>query len=341
MSIAASAETVLVVEDEWPLARLITRLLTQQGFRVDVVADGEAALHSIAVRPPSLVLLDIGLPGIDGYEVCRRVKENPDTRLTPVVLLTGRHGREHRIAGINAGADDFLSKPFDVEELHARIRSLIRLKRYTDELESAESVIVSLALTVEARDSYTEGHCERLARYATALGTELRLSESEIAALRRGGYLHDVGKVGIPDAILLKKTQLTRDEYELMKRHTVIGESLCGNLRSLAPIRAIIRHHHERLDGSGYPDGLRGAAVPLLAQIISIVDAFDAMTTTRPYRSAMTVARACEELCRDAARGALSRDLVGCFLALVQQKSIPPGRNVGPVVRPAASGVAV
>jgi len=316
-------ETVLVIEDERPIARLMTRLLSDQGFQVDVAGDGEAGLRSIATRPPTLILLDVGLPGIDGYEVCRRVKENPSTRLTPVVLVTGLQGREHRIAGINAGADDFLSKPVDLGELRARIASLIRLKRYTDELESAESVIVSLALTVEARDAYTEGHCERLACYATALGRELRLSDGELAALRRGGHLHDVGKIGIPDYILQKKSRLTREEFEVMKRHTVIGESLCGNLRSLAPVREIIRHHHERLDGSGYPDGLRGNAVPLLAQIIAIVDGFDAMTTARPYRSPIPVARACDELRAEAARGALSRELVDTFVRMIQRAAAP------------------
>jgi putative two-component system response regulator len=181
----------------------------------------------------------------------------------------------------------------------------------------AQRQVRCLALTVEARDADTEGHCERLARYATAVGTELRLSDAELAALRRGGYLHDVGKIGIPDDILLKKARLTREEYDVMKRHTLIGESLCGSLRSLAPVRQIIRHHHERLDGSGYPDGLRGPAIPLLAQIISIVDAFDAMTTTRPYRAAITVASACEELRADAARGALNRTLVDTFVGMI------------------------
>jgi len=313
-----SGETVLVVEDEWPIANLITRVLDGQDCRVIVVADGEAALRTIATAPPSVILLDVGLPGIDGYEVCRRVKEHHATRLTPVVLLTGLQGRQHRIKGINAGADDFLSKPFDSEELQARVRSLRRLKRYTDELESAESVIVSLALTVEARDAYTEGHCERLARYAMAIGKELQLGAPDIEALRRGGYLHDVGKIGIPDAILLKPSPLTPEEYECMKRHTVIGESLCGNLRSLAPVRAIVRHHHERLDGSGYPDGLRGDAIPLLAQIISVVDAFDAMTTSRPYRRALTEERASDELCLDAARGALNMALVEVFVGMIR-----------------------
>ena len=324
MTGALPEETILVVDDEQPVAALITRLLTAQGFQVEAAADGEAGLRAIASRPPSLILLDVGLPGIDGYEVCRRVKANVETRLTPVVLITGLQGREHRIAGINAGADDFVSKPFDAGELRARIHSLVRLKRYTDELESAESVIVSLALTVEARDAYTEGHCERLAQYATALGLELGLGDADLEALRRGGYLHDVGKIGIPDRILLKKTRLSRGEFELMKRHTIIGESLCGSLRSLAPVRRIVRHHHERLDGSGYPDGLRGDAIPLLAQIISIVDAFDAMTTMRPYRAPLTLDHACEELLNDVRHGSLSPELVNAFVTMIQRRAAEP-----------------
>ncbi|HUK36068.1 MAG TPA: HD domain-containing phosphohydrolase [Vicinamibacterales bacterium] len=313
------AETILVVEDDVQVASLITRLMHHQGFRTEVAVDGESGLVSIAERPPALILLDVGLPGIDGYEVCRRVKENPATRLTPVILLTGRHAPDSRIAGINAGADDFVPKPFRADELQARVRSLIKLKSFTDELESIESIIVSLALTVEAKDSYTEGHCERLAVYATALGAEIGLVDADLASLRRGGYLHDVGKVGIPDRILRKRSRLTRREFEFMKRHTLIGESLCGNLRSLAAVRSIIRHHHERLDGSGYPDGLRGDAIPLLAQIVAVVDVFDAITTRRPYREAMTVARACEELQSEALGRTLNPDLIAPFLKIVER----------------------
>lgn len=267
-----TGQRVLAVDDQSECCRLLVKLLTPE-FHVDVAGDGESALTAINLAPPDIVLLDVGLPGMNGIEVCRALKRAGPTRLIPVVLLTGMGGREHRLAGIDAGADDFLEKPFDAEQLKARVRSLTRLKRFTDELESAESVILSLALTVEARDPYTEGHCERLASYAVALGSALGLSPDDLGALNRGGYLHDVGKIGIPDALLLKDDQLTAWEYEQVKQHPVIGERLLGDMRSLAPVRPIVRHHHERLDGSGYPDGLRGAEVPLLAHVVSIVDA--------------------------------------------------------------------
>ena len=309
--------TVLVVEDEPMNAELVTRLLTDDGFAVDVVRDGASALAAIALRPPDVVLLDWMLPRVTGIEVCERLKRDPSTRLIPVVMLTGLGEREHRLAGIAAGADDFLRKPYDLEELRARVRSLARLKQYTDELDSAESVITSLALTVEARDASTDGHCQRLALYATALGRSINVSSDEMAALERGGYLHDVGKIGIPDSILLKPGPLTDDERLLMQRHTIIGERLCGNLRSLASVRPIVRWHHERLDGSGYPDGLRGHEIPLTAQIVGVVDVFDAVTTARPYRDALPVERARDFLMAEVRAGRFSPDLVGEFLRLL------------------------
>ena len=309
--------TVLVVEDEPMNAELVSRLLTDDGFAVDVVRDGASALAAIALRPPDVVLLDWMLPRITGIEVCERLKRDPSTRLIPVVMITGLGEREHRLAGIAAGADDFLRKPYDLEELRARVRSLTRLKQYTDELDSAASVITSLALTVEARDASTDGHCQRLALYATALGRAISVSHEELAALERGGYLHDVGKIGIPDAVLLKPGPLTDDERLLMQQHTVIGERLCGNLRSLASVRPIVRWHHERLDGSGYPDGLCGDAIPLTAQIVGVVDVFDAVTTARPYRGALPVERARDLLLAEVRTGRFSPDLVGEFLRLL------------------------
>ena len=307
---------VLIVDDSPAFTDALSRLLVAEGFAVDVAHDSAGLIDAMVRTQPDVVLLDVELPSASGFDVCRGLKQNDATRLIPIVLLTGLVGREHRLAGIEAGADDFLTKPFDSSELTARVRSLSRLKRYTDELESAESVIVSLALTVEARDAYTDGHCDRLSSYAVALGRAIGLSSDELAALKRGGLLHDVGKVGIPDAVLLKPGRLTADEYELVKQHTVIGERLCAGLRSLAAVRPIIRQHHERLDGSGYPDGLKGSEVSLLAQIIGVVDAFDAMTTDRPYRLSLGLDCAIDELRRDAARGAMNPVLVETFVAL-------------------------
>lgn len=313
------AVRILVVDDARENRTLLERLLTAQGYLVQTAVDGMAGLVAIAKTSPDIVLLDVQMPGLDGFEVCRRVKADPATRLTPVVLITGLSDRESRIAGIDAGADDFVNKPFDVEELKARIRSLVRLKQFTDDLDSAESVIMSLSETVEARDASTSGHCQRLANYATLLGSALGLGEEHLAALHRGGYLHDVGKIGIRDAILLKPCSLTASEYAEMKTHTIIGDNLCGKLRSLALVRPIVRHHHERLDGSGYPDGLRGDQIPLLAQIISVVDAYDAMTTTRPYRRARPQGFAFEELRADVARGRSSSNLVETFITVVER----------------------
>jgi putative two-component system response regulator len=276
----------------------------------------------MAVAEPDLVLCDVQMPEMSGLELCHALKQANRTRLLPVVLITGHADRENRILAIEAGADDFIAKPFDIVELRARIRSLVRLKSYTDELESAESVLLSLALTVEARDPYTHGHCERLGRYAVAIGRHLGLDTEQLKALHRGGYLHDVGKIAVPDAVLNKKSRLTDEESEVMSRHTVVGERLCGTLRSLVDVRPIIRSHHERLDGSGYPDGLKGSDVPLLAQIIAVVDSYDAMTTDRPYRAAQPADHALAELWRDASDGRIDPELVRVFAAQLESGAV-------------------
>jgi putative two-component system response regulator len=315
---------VLVVDDEPANRDLLSILLTGEGLVVEAVADGETALASVVLQPPDLVLLDVNMPGLDGFAVCRALKGDPSTRLIPIILLTGMNDRARRIQGLDSGADDFLGKPFDVEELRARVRSLVRLKRYTDELESAESVIRSLALTVEARDRYTAGHCTRLARYAVLLGGAIDLTVEQARALDKGGYLHDVGKIGIPDALLNKAARLTAEEFALMQQHTVIGERLCRDMRSLALVCPIIRHHHEWRDGSGYPDGLKGDQVPLLAEIVGIADTFDAVTTDRPYRRARSQDVAFQELARDAARGRWQIELVDTFIGLGRRGLLAP-----------------
>jgi putative two-component system response regulator len=314
----AVAPLVLAVDDEPGNRELIRRHLQPHHYDIHTCADAESALSFLGSsdRLPDLILLDVMLPGMNGFMLCRHLKQRPLTRLIPIVLLTSLEARQHKIEGIKAGADDFLTKPVQFEELIARAASLVRLKRFTDDLESAQSVILSLALTVEARDPYTVGHCERLAAYAAAIGRVLGLPADEVLTLHRGGYLHDVGKIGVPDAVLLKAGRLDAAEFAQMQAHTTIGERLCGQLRALRPVRAIVRHHHERLDGSGYPDRLRGDAIPLTAQIVGVVDAYDAMTTNRPYRTALGEDRACEEMRRDAKEGRLNPEIVRVFLDL-------------------------
>jgi putative two-component system response regulator len=307
---------VLVVDDAPTNVAVLRHLLARDGHTVLTAADGLEAFDIVLRERPEIVLTDVMMPGQDGHELCRAIKTHPVTRFTPVVLVTSLQGREERIKGINAGADDFLIKPVDAHEVLARVRSLLRLKRYTDELDTAAAVIMSLGRTVEARDPCTEGHCQRLSRLGAALGRRIGLTDDDIAALTRGGVLHDLGKIGIPDAVLLKPARLTHDEFEIMKQHTVIGDHLCSELRSLQNVRPIVRHHHERLDGTGYPDGLRGSAVPLLAQIIGVADVFDAITHVRPYKPALARARALEILFDEAAKGWRDAALVSELTAL-------------------------
>jgi putative two-component system response regulator len=307
---------IVLADDFEANLNLLGRLLEREGYSVYTASDGLAAWDLVISEMPDLVVTDVLMPGIDGFELCRRVKKNPATRLTPVVLVTSLAERGCRIDGINAGADDFLTKPVDLLELQARVRSLMNLKRFTDDLDSADSMILSLGLIVEARDGHTGDHCQRMAAYAAAFGAHLELSSDDIAALHRGGYLHDIGKVGIPDSILLKPGRLTAAEFETMKGHTIIGDALCGDLRLLRPVRPIARHHHERCDGSGYPDGLCGDGIPLLAQITGIVDVFDALTSDRPYRKALSETSALEELRQEARRGWRRADLVDEFTAI-------------------------
>ncbi len=317
-----NAGKVLVVDDYEPNLRGLGQLLERADYTVFTAANGRDALEIVIRERPDLVLLDVIMPGISGLDVCAELKRNADTRFTPVVLISGEQERQTRLAGLDAGADDFLKKPVDPEELQARVRSLMRLKRLTDDLESAESLFLTLGRIVEARDPCTEGHCERLTEYATTLGKHLNLDQADLDALYRGAFLHDVGKIAIPDRVLLKKGRLTRKEYDLMKRHPTIGDDLCRTVRSFEAVRPIVRHHHERLDGRGYPDGLAGDRIPLLAQIVSIVDVFDALTTDRPYRKALPTATA-YRMMRDDARGGWCREeLVAAFIDLHRAREL-------------------
>ena len=294
---------ILIVDDEVGARTALATLLRREGFEVSEVGESAAALAECASFHPDLILLDIVMPGMSGFEVCRRIKATPETRLTPVVLITGLSATEDRIQGINAGADDFLSKPIDFNELLARARSLLRLKEFTDELEHAEAVLFSLAQSIEARDPYTLGHCARLAEMSARLGQKVGVSGEQIRALRRGGIVHDIGKVAVPDAILLKPGPLSPEEMQIMRKHPVVGERICAPLRTFRLVLPIIRHHHERQDGSGYPDGLRGDEIPMTAAILQLADVYDSLTTDRPYRAALAPETALKIMEEETARG--------------------------------------
>jgi putative two-component system response regulator len=312
---ARLAGSVLVVDDCEANVRLLSRVLARAGHTVRTASSGDEALRLAASQPPDLVIMDVMMPEKDGFQVCRKLKQQAATRFVPVVLVTALQDGRNKVQSLEAGADDLLTKPVNSFELCARVQSLLRLKRSTDDLESVDAVLKLLAQTIEARDSYTEGHCNRLAKYAVVLGRSLDLIDDDLKTLEYGGFLHDIGKIAIPDSVLFKPEALTNAEYDLVKQHTVIGDRLCGGLRSLGRVRSIVRHHHERLDGSGYPDGLRGDEIPLLAQIMGIVDVYDALATARSYKRAFDTGRVHEELRSEAKRGWRRTDLVDAFIA--------------------------
>jgi putative two-component system response regulator len=321
-SLGTRRSRVLIVDDAESIRLLFQRLLITDGHEVLSVADGEAALAAVSRHHPDVILLDVAMPTLDGLEVCRRLKGDPATRLTPIMLVTGHADLSDRLRGLEAGADEILEKPVHPHELRARVRSLSRMKYLIDALDSAEAAFMALALTIEARDPSTIGHCERLARHATRVGRALGLPDEDLDALYRGGYLHDLGKVGIPDCVLLKAGPLTAVEFALMKEHPVIGDNLCAPLQSLRRVRPIVRSHHERLDGSGYPDGLRGDEVPRLAQIVGVVDVFDALTSARPYRGPLPPDDAVRHLLTEVSSGRMSHRYVEAFLDTLCQAGV-------------------
>ncbi len=311
--------TILVVEDEPHIRDVLAGLLGALGYRLLMAVSAEQALDVLNVVSPDLVLTDVHLGAMSGIELCARLKADPRYELMPVVILTAVGDLEARVAGLAAGVDDFFTKPVEFVELRTRLAALLRVKMLLGQLERAEAVITTLALTIEARDPYTLGHCDRLSRYAVALGEALGLDHEMLRALRLGGYLHDLGKIAVPDGILLKPGPLDPVEQERIRAHPGAGSDLVLGLRSMELVRPIMRHHHEKWDGSGYPDGLKGAAIPLGARIISVVDVFDALHTERPYKAALPRSEAVSLLIRETDAGYWDPKVVETFLEILRQ----------------------
>ena len=320
---------ILIVDDSPEYAALLQRVFVSDGYDCLAITTGSDTVDVSVRSAVDVVLLDVHLPDVDGFTICRRLKSTPATALIPVLMMTGDGANDSCLHALEAGADDFVSKPVAVPELRARVRSAVRMKAQIDDLDNAAAAIVMLGATIEARDRSTDGHCQRIAAYATEFGERLGVDAEGIRALRLGGFLHDLGKIAIPDAVLFKPGPLTPAEFAIVQSHPVVGDRLCAPLRTLERVRPIIRHHHETLDGLGYPDRLRGSQIPLLAQITAIADVYDALTTKRPYRDAMSMEAAFEVLRREAEQGKRDAALVQEFVSMCEQSSVP-----SPALRP-------
>ncbi len=279
---------ILIVDDNKVNVELLRTQLKPYPYDLETAYDGEEALAKVQKTNPDLILLDLMMPKVSGFEVCRAIKQNKETQFIPVIVITALQELDDKLKAIELGADDFLIKPINRLELTTRIKSLLHLKSLHDDLDTSENILFSLAGALEAKDFYTRGHSERVGDLGFKMGRKLGLSERQLEAIRKGSLLHDIGKIGVKETILLKPGKLTDEEMAHIKSHPKRGFDICSPLRSIEDCLPIIRSHHERIDGQGYPDGLRGEDIPLLAKIIAVADSFDAMTTDRPYRKGMT-----------------------------------------------------
>jgi putative two-component system response regulator len=322
---APAVPLVLVIEDDQTQRQLLGRILEHEDYRVVAVADGETGLRAITEYQPALVLLDLNLPRMDGFEVLRRLRGDPSMATLPVIVLTGHTSVDDMVATLDAGADDFLAKPFQQAELLARMRSAFRLRGAISSLERAAQIVATLANAVEAKDVFLVHHCRWLAHHAARVAASVGLRGEELEAVAYGALLHDVGKIGVPEHLLRKEGPLSEAEWKLMRRHPLIGERICRPLNASRGFAPIIRHHHERFDGRGYPDGLRGEGIPLGARIVAIADAYEAIVHGRPYQPARSHPLAAEEL--NSLRGRqFDPDLVPIFLDELARdgQGIPP-----------------
>lgn len=317
-----SAATLLIVDSVEINRQLVKGILKAGAYRILECSQPSDAFRALEREPVDLIIADLMMPECGGLEFCRRVKSNRRTRLVPILMLTSVQGIENEVAGLESGADEFLIKPIQPAALRTRVRTMLRGKRAIDSLEEAETILFALAQTVEQRDKDTGNHCQRLATLSVALGTAIGLPDADLTALFRGGFLHDIGKVAIPDSILFKPGALDDQEWAVMRSHTWRGEQICRPMRTLAPVLPIIRSHHERWDGSGYPDGLKGEKIPLLARILQLADIYDALTSKRVYKPALTMDQALEVLREETSRGWRDPELVTVFCEILRHPGV-------------------
>ncbi len=311
--------SILIVDDLRVHLELLEAILEKMGCKVIAAESAEEALQLTESFSPDLAILDVMMPGMSGYDLCKELKKKSGTRFFPVIIVTSLSALEDKIAGLEAGADDFISKPFRSIELMTRVRSLLKLKRVQEELDHSESVILTLAVALESKDPYTKGHSERVGNLSSEFASFIKLSEKDQNLIKKAGVLHDIGKIGIGDYILHKTGLLTKEEFRLIEQHTIIGEKICKPLRSLDAVLPAIRHHHERWDGSGFPDGLKGEGIPLMARILAIVDAYDSMVSERPYRASSSVAEVISRMEAERLLGQWDPLLLYSFIAMMRE----------------------
>lgn len=310
--------SILIVDDNPTLTELLSSQLKPYKYNIDIAYDGEEALEKIRRSPPDLVLLDLMMPRISGFEICKRLKEGKDTRFIPIIVITALQEQSDKLKAIELGADDFLVKPINRLELVTRIKSLLRMKLLHDDLDTSESILFSLVQALEAKDFYTRGHSERVADIAVRLARRMEQAEIDIESVRKGSLLHDIGKIGVKESVLLKPGKLSEEEMSHVRMHPALGFEICQPLKSLEPCLPVIRSHHERMDGNGYPDGLKGEKISIMARIVSVADAFDAMTTDRPYRKGMAEGTALAIFKNEMASGQWDPECVKHFLQMMQ-----------------------
>jgi putative two-component system response regulator len=321
--VSGHRSNILIVGGSTRDSESISEALGPLHHRLFEVTTTSEAVAAISVHSVDLVLIDLKVPELGAAEFCRMLKKASATQLLPLFVIADFDDLDSEAHALDAGADEFLVRPFRAQALRARVQASLRHKAMIDSLDDSEAVLFSLAQSVEERDAALGQHCQRLALIGAAMGVALGLPANDILSLQRGAYLHDVGKVAIPDHVLFKAGPLAPEEWEVMKSHAERGERICSSMRSLAPVLPIIRHHHEKWDGSGYPDGLKKEEIPLLARILQIADIYDALTTNRPYKRTLTSEEALRTIREEAKKGWRDPDLVERFAEILPMFRTP------------------
>lgn len=308
---------ILIVDDEPKTLKILERFLVQEDTEVIKAENGVSALKKLEDNNIDLIITDVMMPQMNGFELCTRVKSDPNNNLLPIIMITAIKELDYRLKGLKCGADDFISKPLNMNELIIRVRSLLHRKEITDQMDSATNILKTLNGIVASRDTYTSEHSLRVGRLAEDIGMLMGLTPDVLSDLKKGAELHDIGKIGVSDSLLHKSGSLTNEEYAAVKKHPVIGYEICKHLNSTKGLLTLIRHHHEKLDGSGYPDGLKGDEITTPTRIICIVDIYDALTSDRPYRKSMSSESAFVIIDGEVEKGKLTREIVHLLKNLV------------------------